>query len=79
METTKTYRIEKIVNVRTNVKYYQLVREADYAILSTHSSAKQLVQDFEEICLSMTDGCKRELSKEVMVKTMGALSLSDLD
>lgn len=77
---TKVYRIEKIVSVNNNNEYFRLVRDNDSAILFAHADIRRCVEEFEEIKMYSddSDSVCRVLENEIIVKTIGALSLAEL-
>lgn len=77
---TKVYRIEKIVSVNNNNEYFRLVRDNDSAILFAHADIRRCVEAFEDIKNNSYDSrsVSRVLENEIIVKTIGSLSLADL-
>ena len=77
---TKNYRIEKVVDVNGNDKYFQLVRVIDNAILCAYQDVRKCVEEFENLKMYSDDVCgvRRVLENAIIVKTIGALKLSDL-
>ena len=77
---TKNYRIEKVVDVNSNSEYFQLVRDNDSAILCAYADVRKCVEEFENTRMYSDDVCgvRRVLEKEIIVKTIGTLKLTDL-